>query len=36
MSSVSSLSSSTSGIYGGANRITGLASGLDTDAWSKA
>lgn len=32
MSSVSSLSSSTSGIYGGANRITGLASGLDTDA----
>lgn len=32
MSSISSLSSSTSGIYGGANRITGLASGLDTDA----
>ena len=32
MSSISSLSSATSGIYGGANRITGLASGLDTDA----
>lgn len=31
MSSISSLTSSTSGIYGGTNRVTGLASGLDTD-----
>lgn len=36
MSSISSLSSSTSGIYGGANRITGLASGLDTEALIEA
>lgn len=32
MSSISSLSSTTSGVYGGTNRVTGLASGLDTDA----